>query len=257
MLGTYLIAAMTCLLRQAPPGEPWAHLICVLGAERLGGDTLDRLADACETARTGLILAFRSIPASVRGRLGRGNAAVALMRLGNGDEARAASELIGTEHRFVVSQLTDAVGTSLTGTWGGSYVSSSGTADSLSGSASSGSSASRSRSRGRLRRSAPFGDFNLSSSRESGLSANESESVSLTTGVSTGTSWGMSLSAALGENATLGRTVQRSRELFVEATQLQRLPVTAVIVSYPSPHGRAAVLADVNPAIGALPTGSL
>src|SRR5215469_1069803 len=45
MLGTYLIAAMTYMLRQAPPGEPWVHLICVLGAERLSGDMLDRLAD--------------------------------------------------------------------------------------------------------------------------------------------------------------------------------------------------------------------
>src|SRR5262249_60013070 len=128
------------LLRQAPPGEPWAHLICVLGAEQLGGDTLDRLADACETARTGLVFAFRSIPSSVRERLGRGNAAVAFMRLGNGDDARTASELIGTEHRFVVSQLTDAVGTSLTDTWGGSYASSSGTDDSVAGSGSSASS---------------------------------------------------------------------------------------------------------------------
>jgi len=256
MLGTYLIGAMTYLLRQAPPGEPWAHLICVLGAERLGGDTLDRLADACETARTGLVLAFRSIPASVRERLGRGNAAVAFMRLGNGDDARAASELIGTEHRFVVSQLTDTVGTSLTDTLGGSYTASSGTADSVAGSVSFGSSASRSRGRGRHRRFAPFGDFNNSSSRESGLSANESESVSLTRGINTGTSWGISLSKALGENATLGRTATRSREFLVEAAQLQRLPATSVIVSYPSQHGRAAVLADANPAIGTLSTAS-
>jgi len=252
MLGTYLIAAMTYMLRQAPPGEPWVHLICVLGAERLSGDMLDRLADACETARTGLVLAFRSIPATVRERLGRGDAAVAFMRLGNGDEARAASELIGTEHRFVVSQLTDAVGTSLTDTWGGSYTSSRGTADSVADSVSLGSSASRSRGRGRHSGLAPFGDFNGSSSRESGFSVNEAESASLTRGINTSTSWGISLSRALGENATLGRTVQRSREFFVEATELQRLPTTAVIVSYPSQHGRAAVLADANPAIGAL-----
>jgi hypothetical protein len=254
MLGTYLIAAMTYLLRQAQPGEPWAHLICVLGAERLGGDILDRLADACESARTGLALAFRSIPPSVRERLGRGNAAIAFMRLGNGDEARAASELIGTEHRFVVSQLTNAVGTSLTDTLGGSYTSSSGTADNVADSVSFGSSASRSRGRGRHSGFAPFGDFNGSSSRESGRSVNEAESVSLTKGINTGTSWGISLSRALGENATLGRTAQRSREFVVEAAQLQRLPATAAIVSYPSQRGRAAVLADTNPAIGALLT---
>src|SRR5262249_44923642 len=126
------------LLRQAPPGEPWAHLICVLGAEQLGGDTLDRLADACETARTGLVFAFRSIPSSVRERLGRGNAAVAFMRLGNGDDARTASELIGTEHRFVVAQGTDTGGTALTDTWGGAYTSTASTSQAVAGSLSAG-----------------------------------------------------------------------------------------------------------------------
>ena len=149
MLGTYLVAALTHMLRQAAPGEPWTHVICLLGADRLGGDVLDRLADACETSRTGLVLAFRSIPAGVRERLGRGNAAVAFMRLGNGDDARAASELIGTEHRFVVSQITDTVGTSLTDTWGDSYTSTVGTADSVAGSLSVGRNAGGSRGRGR------------------------------------------------------------------------------------------------------------
>jgi len=261
MIGTYLVAALTHLLRQSPPGEPWAHLICLLGAERLGGEVLDRLADACEAARTGLVLAFRSIPANVRERLGRGNAAVAFMRLGNGDDARAASELIGTEHRFVVSQLTDTVGTSLTDTWGDSYTSSSGTADSVADSVSIGSSAGRSRGSGRSRQGgfaglAPFGDFNRSASRDASCSVNESESLSLTRGINTGTSWGISLSRALGENASLGRTAQRSREFLVEAAELQRLPPTAVIVSYPSQHGCAVVLADANPAIGSLPTVS-
>jgi len=258
MVGTYLIAALTHLLRQAQPGEPWAHLICVLGAERLAADVLDRLADACETARTGLVLAFRSIPANVRERLGRGNAAVAFMRLGNGDDARAASELIGTEHRFVVGQITDTAGTSLTDTWGDSYTSSSGTADSVAESVSVGSNAGRSRGSGRGRQGgiagfAPFGDFNCSSSRDSSYSVNESESVSLTRGINAGTSWGVSLSRALGENSSRGRTAQRSREFLVEAAELQRLPASAVIVSYPSQHGRAVVLADANPAIGSLP----
>jgi hypothetical protein len=261
MIGTYLVAALTHLLRQAQPGEPWAHLICLLGAERLAGEVLDRLADACEASRTGLVLAFRSIPASVRERLGRGNAAVAFMRLGNGDDARAASELIGTEHRFVVSQLTDTVGTSLTDTWGDSYTSSSGTADSIADSVSVGSSAGRSRGSGRSRQGgiaglAPFGDFNRSASRDFSYSVNESESVSLTRGINTGTSWGISLSRALGENASLGRTAQRSREFLVEAAELQRLPTTAVIMSYPSQRGSAVVLADANPGIGSLPTAS-
>jgi hypothetical protein len=257
MLGTYLVAVLTHLLRQAAPGEPWAHVICLLGADRLGGDVLDRLADACETSRTGLVLAFRSIPPSVRARLGRGNAAVAFMRLGNGDDARAASELIGTEHRFVVSQITDTVGTSLTDTWGGNYTSTVGTADSVATSYSAGTTDGSSRGRGRSQGGlAPFGDFNSSASRDSSYSVSESDSVSLTEGINSGTSWGVSLSRALGENASLGRTAQRSREFLVEADELQRLPPSAMIVSYPSRSGRSVVLADANPAIITLPSAS-
>ena len=257
MLATYLISALTHLLRQAEPGEPWTHVICLLGADRLGGDVLDRLAAACETSRTGLVLAFRSIPAGVRERLGRGNAAVAFMRLGNGDEARAASELIGTEHRFVMSQITETAGTSLADTWGDSYTSTAGTADSVAGSLSVGRNAGGSRGRGRSQGGlAPFGDFNASSSRDSNYSVSESDSVSLTEGINSGTSWGVSLSRALGENASLGRTAQRSREFLVEADELQRLPPTAMIVSYPSGAGRTVVLADANPAIRTLPSAT-
>ncbi|MGN6792246.1 MAG: hypothetical protein ACTHJW_07620, partial [Streptosporangiaceae bacterium] len=253
MLAAYLVAATTNMLRQAEPGKPWGHVICLLGAQRLDGDVLDRLAGVCEISRTGLVLAFRSIPAGVRERLGRGNAAIAFMRLGNGDEARAASELIGTEHRFVVGQLTDTIGTSLTDTWSGTYTSSAGISDSVAGSVSASVSSGGSRGRGRGRHGfGPFGDFNSSSSRDVNYSVSESDSLSLTAGINAGTSWGISLSRALGENASLGRTAQRSREFLVEADELQRLPVSGVIISYPSAAGRTVLLADTNPALAAL-----
>lgn len=259
MLGTYLTAALTHMLRQVPPGQPWAHALFLLGADKLGGEVIDRVADACEASRTGLVLAYRSIPAQVRERLGRGNAAIAFMRLGNGEDARAASELIGTEHRFVVGQLTDTVGTSLTDTWGDSYTSTVGTADSVSDSVSVSESTGRSSGRGRSRqgRFAPFGDFSGSFSRDVSSSLAESDSVALTEGINSSTSWGLSLSRALGENASLGRTAQRSREFLVEPDELQRLPVSAVIVSYPAPAGRMVVLADANPAIITLPGATL
>jgi len=256
MLGTYVVAALTHMLRRAEAGQPWAHVFCLLGAERLGGDVLDRLADACEASRTGLVLAFRSMPTSVRERLGRGNAVTAFMRLGNGDDARAASELIGTEHRFVVGQLTDMVGTSVTDTWGDSYTSTVGTSDSITESVTAARSSGGSRGRGRGRQGfAPFGDFNSSSSRDSNYSLSASGSVSLTEGISSGTSWGLSMSRALGENASVSRTAQRSRELLVEPDELQRLPPSAMIVSYPSPDGRIVTLADANPALMTLTTG--
>ena len=82
VLGTYLTAALTHLLRGAQPGPPGRHTLFVLGADKLRGDTLDRLSDACERSATGLVLAYRGIPAHVRPRLGRGNAVIAFMRLG-------------------------------------------------------------------------------------------------------------------------------------------------------------------------------
>lgn len=254
VVGTYLTAAITHTLRRASRRGRWEHVLFLLGAERLDDDLVGRLADACETSATGLVLAFRSIPTPVRQRLGRGDAAIAFMRLGNGEEARAASELIGSEHRLVVSQFTDTVGTSVTGTWAGSYTSTVGTSSSVSASRAATRTAGRSRGRGRNRTDnlAFFGGFTGSSSRDASYSVAGSESVSLTEGISGGTSWGRSTSRAVGENAALGRSVQRSRELLVEPHELQCLPQSAVIVSYPGPSGRNVVLADANPGIMSL-----
>ncbi len=255
VLGTYVIAALTHLLRQAPAGRPWRHVLCVLGAERIGGGALDRLTDACAASVTGLVLAYRAVPPAVRERLGRGNAAIAFMRLGNGDEARAAAELIGTEHRFVVGQLTDTIGTSLTDTWGSTYTSTVGTADSASDSYSLSDTRGDTRGRGRSQPAAggPFGDLSRSLSRDVSRSLARSWSRSLSEGISAGTSWGASLSRAAGGSASAGRTAQRSREFLVEPGELQRLPPTAAIVSYPARAGREVLLVDANPAILTLP----
>ena len=255
MLGTYVTVSLTHLLRQAPQGRPWRHTLCLTGADRLGGEVLDRLCDACESTRTGLVLAYRSIPAQVRERLGRGNAAVAFMRLGNAEDAKVAAEQIGTEHRFVLSQLTDTVGASVTGTSGWSYTSTVGTADSASVSASTSQTTGRSRGRGHTRAgAAPFGARTGSGSREDSASSGTSDTESITEGISASTSWGLSTSTAIGANESLAKTTQRSREFLVEPHQLQQLPPSAVIVSYASPRGRQVVLADANPAILALPT---
>jgi hypothetical protein len=259
VLATYLTAALTRALRQAPPGRPWQQTLVVLGAERLRADVLDRLTDACEVSRAGLVLAFRSIPEHVRDRLGRGNAAVAFMRLGNAQDARAAAEQIGTEHRFVISQLTQTIGTSVTATAGDSYTSTVGTADSLTDSASVTDTAGTAAGRGRSQASsfAPFGDASTSSSRDRSSSRALSGSVSVTEGISSSTAWGWSTSQALGANESLARTSQRSREFLVEQHELQQLPQSAVLLSYAAPDGRRVVLADANPAIVGLPSATL
>ncbi|MFG3442442.1 hypothetical protein ACGF0J_34815 [Nonomuraea sp. NPDC047897] len=116
VLGTYVATALTHILRQSPASDrPWYHTIIVAGADKLRGDVLDRLMDACETSRTGLVLTYRSLTPTVRERLGRGHAAVAFMRLGNAEDARIASEHVGTEHRLELAQLTETISDSLTG----------------------------------------------------------------------------------------------------------------------------------------------
>jgi hypothetical protein len=175
------------------------------------------------------------------------------MRLGNAEEAKAASEQIGAEHRFVISQLTETVGTSVTDTAGASYTSTVGdsasTASSTSDNASTsdGSGSSRAGGAGVM----PFGG-GQSRSAQTGTSHGTSESVSLTAGISTSTAWGVSTSRATGDSESLARSLQRSRELLVEPSELQRLPATAMIVSYAAPGGRRVLLADANPAIGSL-----
>ncbi|MEV4171996.1 hypothetical protein [Nonomuraea sp. NPDC049709] len=120
VLGTYVATALTHILRQSAASDrPWYHTIIVAGADKLRGDVLDRLMDACETSRTGLVLTYRSLTPTVRERLGRGHAAVAFMRLGNAEDARVASEHVGTEHRLELAQLTETISDSLPGLDGG------------------------------------------------------------------------------------------------------------------------------------------
>ncbi|HTR95788.1 MAG TPA: hypothetical protein VMI73_28985 [Trebonia sp.] len=259
----FVVTALTRLIGQepGPAGSApvsWGHTVFLLGAERLRDDVLDRLADACESGRRGLVLAYRSLPPHVRQRIGRGNAVTVFMRLGNAEEAKAASEQIGTSHRFVLSQLTETVGTSVTDSLGGSYTSTVG--DSASAAASASDSESRSTGSGRNRSAAP-GVLPLpgaaSRSTQEGTSRSTSASASLTAGISTSTAWGLSTSRATGDSESLARSLQRSRELVVEPSELQRLPATAMIISHGDAAARRVLLADANPAIGSLPVATL
>jgi hypothetical protein len=259
VLSTYVVAALTAVIRRGGAGEPWQHTLFLLGAEKLRGDVLDRLADACAASRTGLVVGYRSIPASVRERLGRGNAAVAFMRLGNAADAKTASEQIGTEHRLVLSQLTDTVGTSVTDTTGGSYTSTVGTSDSVAQTSSVTGTSGRSRGRGSSRDSSflPLSHGSQSRSSDSSHSTGYTESGAITEGISESTAWGISTSRAAGMSESQARTVQRSREFLVEQHELQQLPPSAMIVTYSSAGGRQVAVVDANPGIMSLPTTTL
>ncbi|HTX27399.1 MAG TPA: hypothetical protein VME19_10315 [Streptosporangiaceae bacterium] len=254
VVGTYLAVALTHALRGAQPVPPWRHTVFVLGADRLRGDTLDRLADACESTGTGLVLAYRAIPPHVRQRLGRGNAVVGFMRLGNVEDARAASEQLGTEHRFVVSQLTETVGLSVTDTAASTYTSTAGSVGSVAGSRSTSEGSTRGTGSGWTGQGGAPGPWPASFSRntQTGQSRSTSESESISTGISTSTAWGITTSTATGDSESLAFALQRSREFLVEQHQLQQLPSSAMIITYAGPAGRQVVMADANPGIGGL-----
>ena len=253
VLGTYLTVALTHLLRDTPPGRRWQHTLFVLGADKLRGDILDRLGDACEQSATGLVLAYRGLPPHVRQRLGRGNAAVAFMRLGNAEEAKAASEQIGTEHRFVLSQLTETLGVSVTDTTSSAYTSTAGSVSSAAVSWSRSEGQSRGTGHGHSDNSLLLPSrASFSRSVQTGDSHSTSESESVSAGINTSTAWGMTTSKAAGDSESLALALQRSREFLVEQHELQQLPASAMIISYAGPAGRRVILADVNPGIGGL-----
>ena len=258
VFGTYLAVALTHALRGTPRGRPWQHTLFLLGADRLRGDTLDRLSDVCESTGTGLVLAYRAIPPQVKQRLGRGNAAVAFMRLGNAEDAKAASEQLGTEHRFVLSQLTETIGLSVTDTTGSAYTSTTGSVSSAATSRSTSEGSSRSTGHGH---SDPGGSllpsratFSRNVQTSDSLSTGESDSIS--TGISSSTAWGLTTSKATGDSESLARALQRSREFLVEQHELQQLPASAMIITYAGPSGRQVVMADANPGLGGLSTAT-
>ena len=258
VLGAYVTAALTHLLRQQPRGPAWQHTLLVAAGEKLRGDMLDRLADACEASGTGLVLAYRSLPAHVRDRLGRGNAAVAFMRLGNAGDAQAASEQIGTAHRFVVSQLTDTVGDSVSDTASYSYTSTVGTADSVAASASASQASGHGQGDGQSWSGfAAFAPRTASRHQEGNWSEGISESQSWTGGRNASSAWAVQTARAVAASTSVARTRQRSREFLVEQHELQQLPPSGMIVSYASPAGRRVVFADANPGILTLPTATL
>jgi len=258
VLGTYAITALTHVLRMSPAREPWEHTVLVYGAEKLRGDVLDRLIDACESTGTGLMIAYRALPQHAKERLGRGNAAVGFMRLGNAEDAKAASEHIGTEHKFVLSQLTETVGSSITDTTGDSYTSTVGTSDSTSTSTGTSETTGSSRSKGRTDDAwLGLGDSTWSRGKDSSTSYGTNDSESFTESVNESTSWGKNTSTAVGTNESTARTMQRSREFLVEQNELQQLPVTAMIMTHATRSGRRIVLTDANPGILGLPTSTV
>ncbi|WUI04509.1 hypothetical protein OHR68_32060 [Spirillospora sp. NBC_00431] len=228
ILGTYVTTALTHRIREAPPGGRWDHTLFLCGAEKLRGDVLDRLIDACEATGTGLVLMYRSIPGHVRERLGRrGHAAVGFMRLGNPEDARVAAEHIGAGQPLLVAEITDSAGETLLDVAGESYAST-------------------------VAFARPRGD-GLTDPVWSPLPAPAADDSALVEGINSATGWGRTVAGRRDDRDTKNGK-QRFRELMVEPPQLQELPPTAMVFTHSGTTGRRVLLVDANPGIITLPT---
>ncbi len=82
--------------------------VVIVGADEIARRHAERLSDACERRGVLLTLLFRHLRDASADLLGGG--AVGFMRLGNHQEAARAADFIGRQHRFVLSEVTVALG---------------------------------------------------------------------------------------------------------------------------------------------------
>lgn len=254
-LGTYLTTALLHEFRRGPRREHWSRGLFVCGAEKLRGDVLDRLHDTCAASGIGLVTFFRTIPPHVKGRLGRGGAAVAFMRPGRPEDAKVASEHIGTGRRFTLNDLTQVVDDAVTDSGAGPYTST-GVSGGPAGKAGTAAAAQRNGQGRDHTGEEPWAGLTESSwSRHGADDTGRSASGGrvLTQDVLTRTSWGRGTSRVVGSGEPVSRATHGSREVAAQPDQLQALPTSAFIVCHDFSAGRRVVCGDANPAIASLP----
>jgi hypothetical protein len=84
--------------------------LLIAGADDIAADPMERLAKTCDRRGVYLVTLYNHLRRDPRQTIGGG--AVACMRLDDDTDAVKASQFIGQQHRFVLSQLTDELGRS-------------------------------------------------------------------------------------------------------------------------------------------------
>ncbi|MEV7582360.1 hypothetical protein ACIRUY_23715 [Streptomyces erythrochromogenes] len=204
--------------------------LVVAGADHLGREALETMARQARTAGVRLVFLLEHLREAAVQVAGGSDSATIFMRMGNGEEAKAAAQFIGQEHKFLVNQLTRQIGETLTEGRGSSYSYQRGVSDT--DGVNRGGSSSWSGS-----------DYNSGS--------NWGTSRSTTTSLSR--SWQDSTNTSTARSTTTGENLSRVYEFAVEPTQLQALPPTGLLLVEAGPHGRRVVFGDCNPGITLLP----
>ncbi|MFD9105832.1 hypothetical protein ACIRSJ_21080 [Streptomyces virginiae] len=204
--------------------------LVVAGADHLGREALETMARQARTAGVRLVFLLEHLREAAVQVAGGSDSATVFMRMGNGEEAKAAAQFIGQEHKFLVNQLTRQIGETLTEGRGTSYSYQRGVSDTE--------------------------GFNRGgSSGWSGLSHNSGSNwgTSRSTTTSLSRSWQDSTNTSTARSTTHGENLSRVYEFTVEPTQLQALPTTGLLLVETGPHGRRVVFGDCNPGINLLP----
>ncbi|WP_330274297.1 hypothetical protein OG205_00970 [Lentzea sp. NBC_00516] len=204
--------------------------LVVAGADQIGLEALEAMARQARRSGVRLIFLIQHLRDDLRKLLGAGGTATLLMQLGNGEEAAAAAEFIGRGHKFVMSQLTEQIGKTLTHGSSTSEGGSEGVTTSRGSSSGGSSSSSYSNNGGSSSSGSSWSSF---SSRAESREAN----------------WSDTRSQSEARSETLGRTDARVYEFTVEPTTLQALAPTAFVMVETAPTGRRVVLGDCNPGI--------
>ncbi|RKT02203.1 hypothetical protein BX286_0071 [Streptomyces sp. 3211.6] len=200
--------------------------LVVAGADHLGRDALESMARQARTSGVRLVLLLEHLREGAVQVAGGSDSATVFMRMGNGEEAKAAAQFIGQEHRFLVNQLTRQVGETLTEGRSDGYTYQRGISET-------------------------DGTSRGGSSGKAGWGRNWGSSRSFSTSLSR--SWQESTNTSTAQSTTTGENLSRVYEFAVEPTQLQALPVTGLVLVEAALGGRRVVFGDCNPGISLLP----
>jgi hypothetical protein len=190
---------------------PMGSLV-LLGADEVHHRAIERLSTLCERRGVRLVLFFGHLRAESLRTIGGGE--VALMRLGNHQEASQAAEFIGRGHKFVLSEITRTLGGENTHTL----------ADTQGEAETRGGSTERVRTGRHL-------------SRRRGTSWSRTRN------------WSQTESVAQGSNWSDAQAAQRVYEYAVEPRVLQDLPEYAMILVKGEGRGSVVQAVEVDPAI--------
>jgi hypothetical protein len=190
---------------------PMGSLV-IIGADEVHHRSIEKLSTLCERRGIRLVLLFGHLREESLRTIGGGE--VALMRLGNHQEATQAADFIGKGHKFVLSQLTRTLGGNDTHTLADTY----------------GESETQGRSSGTSRSGLDF-------SRQRGTNWSKTRNWSQTESVAKGTNWSDAQSA------------QRVYEYALEPRVLQDLPEYAMILVKGEGRGSVVQAVEVDPGI--------